>query len=396
MAKKPAHMRKARAMAMLKRAIREDEIIEKFLSVSDQTLNAREQEFAIQRFGDETETIEDYLIISDPRISPFVDVHCCKSGQFLYSHTDETIVELVRNFGFEKACEYLEIHNRSQVSPVMLRTDTEALRTLLHTNPIAYFIYTASQLLYESTPDSEKFQAVVSARRNFAVHGWMRLPEISRDVLRINEYMRRVMGLASPVFTLEFFTCTQLDKITDSRENLYLFLAELQGVLKHIVSEQLIKTRKKLIARQQVRITDIAEISAKYGGQRRYREQAQYREVTPAEALAYDIESVFMDGDLDLTIHELRFKARGNVVNQPNKNLSYSVQKRIQHEFETTGNVKINLTPKTLPTPPTSQAETNAPGNSDQSPATNPFAQALAKLNSTGVVKLNSEDNEND
>ncbi|MCK5504951.1 MAG: hypothetical protein KAJ10_07295 [Thermodesulfovibrionia bacterium] len=358
---KRTHDRKLRYQKMLVRNLQTDRIVDNFLRIDQRTIDYRKAEFDRQHES-ELEMIAEFIDLNDEQIKPHIDVYCNKSGRFLYSHNNEMVRQMIKLYGVEQAGTYLKLQNQNQCCPLMLRTDTNALRMLFFKSPVEYFCYSASELI-SKTPD--KYRQVIVANRQLSENN--SIPEDS--LIKANEYIRRILGLAKTEFVIEYFTERDIGLITSSSHPFNLFIAELQGCLKAIVLEQLAKSRRKLIQQQSIRITDIAEIAANYGGQRRYREQKQLHHVRDCDALQFDIESVFLEGEMDMTIHELRFNVVKDEITTPNKNMPYHIQQRLEREYKETGGIKINFTPV--------ESNETTPGNTETKD--NPFLNCLSK-----------------
>lgn len=293
--------RKNRLIAMMQKAKQVKEIQDKFLDVSDNTINKRKQQYKQTLEQKQLAVVLDVVTgCEHPAIKPLISVYCCKSGRFLYNHQLATVDEMLRLYGVEQTKTYLEIHNQNAVCPLMLRTDSEALRQMFFRDPKDYAVYAGIELLHRYDKEN-KYNLTVSARQNLD-NTAKQLNYNENNLIRCNEYLRRLLGLVSaknfpklrPVSFLQ-----SLPAYYQNSHGINQFIILLQRALAYIVEEHLNLSRGKIIRKQSILITDIAEISARYNGEKRFRDQKQIKNINDNEALQLDIESIFFDGELD-------------------------------------------------------------------------------------------------
>lgn len=316
-------------------------------------------QIAIDRKIENTISKIDFTTIitaNDKEFAPLLKQHCNKSGKELREFSLEHLQELVNLYGKEETLKMLRQDAVTQYAPLWIHTEPAHLNKLMAYDPAGYFVYSTgfifhseivqksnisimpphSQAGKESTenqdiedflsdfPQQDKpedflltdlpescevryfnLQDKIIARRNI---------ELYHDVNKItecNELLRRFLGLAKPEKIANFidFSFEYLYQITDSPENLQIFINDLKAGIKTLFQKHYKHLQKKnsYLYRTQITSTDIASIKAKYGGYSTFHKQPKIRHHTTKDSILYDLRAFWDENALtDTTLQSLR------------------------------------------------------------------------------------------
>lgn len=227
-------------------------------------------------------------------------VSCSKTGKPLHHYSAESIDHLINTLGQERAKEILQRKQVQQVDDLWIFTDSTALRSLMINDPIGYFTYGASKILYILQDGINKrpwvdlpIEVKYIWHKQLAILYQSALDQPLDYIMECNELIRRYLSLASTsmVTGVVKFKPYTLDKILT---NPIKFQLDLKASIKAIIFREFDRgTLKRFIT-----YADIADLKIKFKGSSAYYHQHSLRYITSTEKLANDLMDSFPELDI--------------------------------------------------------------------------------------------------
>ena len=226
-------------------------------------------------------------------------ITCDKTGQYIYTISNDEIKRLIAIHGELRCEEILEMRACAQIASHWLYTDGKSLDKLSKNDPVGYFTYSISNIckgmpeyipMYQINNSTDLKQAVHINRHNDIAILYNNACEQPLNLIHeANELMRRFLSLWSSLSTTHTVSFT-FANMTEIASNIPLWISELKSKLKEIISKAL----KAGLIKDNLDAYDILKLDLAYKGYSSYQGQRQIKGITNSEQV-FDIVSSILD-----------------------------------------------------------------------------------------------------
>lgn len=227
------------------------------------------------------------------------EIYCQKTGQLVKTWDIEEVSSLVQSIGKSRAKDIININSKNNIAPHWIFTDHTALEQLANTDPIGYFIYTASIILLPFNEATQYFETdlkdqVIADLTELKSRGYnqaSKLPLV--DIIRVSELMRRFLSITKSQTAHMHWPKKpeQIGVVTYSLANLIEFEIAIQITLENLIRSEVKRGRLK----SNMSYQEVMDLKLHYHGYANFRNQKKLKSMTETEHVAYLLKDFMPD-----------------------------------------------------------------------------------------------------